>query len=91
MRLPGTINRPNKVKREKGRVEALACVVEFDAERGYPLSLFKRAILPTTTRVVSSTNVTEIRPLASVDEDVSRLEHPRKPKRMSHPVWYRPF
>lgn len=43
MRLPGTINKPNAKKRKKGRVDALAYVVEFDEGRVYDLEMFTPA------------------------------------------------
>jgi P4 family phage/plasmid primase-like protien len=43
MRLPGTINVPNKKKLAKGRVPALARVVEADWSRRYRLEDFPRA------------------------------------------------
>lgn len=42
-RLPGTINLPNKVKRNAGRVAALATVVMFEPERRYALADFTLA------------------------------------------------
>lgn len=43
MRLPGSVNLPNAVKRKKGRVEALASLVEWHDDRVYPLSTFTPA------------------------------------------------
>lgn len=43
LRLPGTINRPDKKKRLKGRTEALAQLVEFDADRVYGIERFTPA------------------------------------------------
>lgn len=42
MRLPGTINLPDAKKRKKGRVKALATLVEFN-DQSYPLSMFTAA------------------------------------------------
>ena len=44
MRLPGTINRPDERKKKKGRVEALAELIEWDDSRIYPLGNFKQAV-----------------------------------------------
>jgi hypothetical protein len=43
MRLVGTINRPDDRKKKKGRVEALAELIEWDDSRVYPLSQFTPA------------------------------------------------
>ena len=43
MRLPGTINIPGEKKRKKGRVNALAKALVFDAKLTYPLSAFTAA------------------------------------------------
>lgn len=43
MRVPGTINQPDKKKVEKGRVPALAQVVEWNAERIYGIEQFVKA------------------------------------------------
>lgn len=43
MRLPGTLNRPNKKKREKGRKIALAKLVEWHRDRVYSLDKFQQA------------------------------------------------
>jgi hypothetical protein len=43
MRLPGTINIPDARKVKKGRVPALAQVVEWNADRVYPLATFTKA------------------------------------------------
>jgi hypothetical protein len=44
MRLPGTLNRPNKRKRDKGQRIALAEVVEFEPERVYDVGQFVKAL-----------------------------------------------
>lgn len=43
MRLPGTVNLPNDVKRKKGRIPALAKLVFFEPERIYALDKFTPA------------------------------------------------
>lgn len=43
MRLPGTINRPDEKKRDKGRTEALAAVIEWHEDRVYDLEQFEMA------------------------------------------------
>ena len=42
MRLPGTVNIPDKKKAEKGRVEALSKLISFDEELVYPLDSFRQ-------------------------------------------------
>jgi len=43
MRLPGTINVPDKRKRQKGRTPTLATLVSFDVGKAHPLSMFTPA------------------------------------------------
>jgi len=43
MRLPGTINLPNKAKREKGCVPVLATLITIDSSRVYALAQFKKS------------------------------------------------
>jgi len=45
MRLPGTINWPDAKKKRKGRVAAVARLIEFHEDRTYPLDQFKPAPL----------------------------------------------
>ena len=45
MRLPGSINHPDKKKKEKGRTEVMAELIEFDESRVYPLNKFTPAPL----------------------------------------------
>jgi hypothetical protein len=43
MRLPGTLNRPDKQKRNRGRTIALATLVEFHEDRVYTLEQFEKS------------------------------------------------
>lgn len=56
MRLPGTINVPNKKKRERGRVPTLAKIVDADWSRAYPLSSFEPAPPPTPSALPKGDN-----------------------------------
>jgi len=67
MRLPGTVNRPNKRKREKGRVEELAKMIKGSGKT-YDLKEFTAApVVQNDSQQFSSTTVT-------VSENVARLE-----------------
>jgi hypothetical protein len=56
LRLPGTINYPSAKKKERGRVEALAELIEFDPSRVYKIEQFTKTDVekkkPTDTSVV---------------------------------------
>ena len=45
MRIPGTINLPDKKKLDRGRVACVASLVEWHDDRVYPLSMFPKAHL----------------------------------------------
>lgn len=69
MRLPGSVNRPDAKKAKKGRVPALAQVVEWNAERVYPLTTF--------TKAAPSAQVNADAPAPKVNADsVRTLQHP---------------
>lgn len=72
MRLPGTINLPDAKKAKKGRVPALAEVVEWNAERVYPLAMFTKAAPSAQVKADGSgapkVNAANARALGDVDE-----------------------
>lgn len=76
MRLPGTINIPGEKKRKKGRVPALARVVEADWSRRYRLEDFQPAPKVATTVGGSApkVDVTAI-PAADVDLEALPISH----------------
>lgn len=57
MRIPGTINIPNEVKKRKGRVAALASIVEWIGTK-YPLTAFTKA--PTKIQQVSTPGMEQL-------------------------------
>lgn len=80
MRLPGTINRPDKRKLEKGRVEVLAELVEF-SDTAYPLTEFAQANLVQSkdagmggnSRIKVSGNIKRIDDINDLGDKVSDL------------------
>lgn len=78
MRLPGTVNRPTKKKREKGRVEALAEVMWFDDE-ALPIERFTPASklqtgddgMPGAKKVRISGNVRPLDGIEDLDQHVA--------------------
>lgn len=82
MRLPGTINRPDKRKLEKGRVPMLAKLVEWHDDRVYPITNFTQATPVQTetkgfgsasTKVRVSGNVKRIDDINELGNKVSDL------------------
>jgi hypothetical protein len=76
LRLPGTINWPNRTKRQRGRVPTLARLVEIDLGRVYDIEEFTARDLPATlsARRVSASRAQTSRPQTSgaAAERVSR-------------------
>ncbi|MCC6230041.1 MAG: hypothetical protein IT432_12555 [Phycisphaerales bacterium] len=71
MRLPGSINLPDAKKAKKGRVPALAQVVEWNAERVYPLATFTKAAPSaqvSADTLAPKVNADDVRTLAEVDD-----------------------
>lgn len=79
MRLPGTLNRPDAKKRKKGRVLALASVVEFNDSQ-HDLAGFEKASAVATPSkgapVVVSIDTANVKRFASVD-DIPELRDAR--------------
>lgn len=57
MRIPGTINLPNEVKKRKGRIASLASIVEWIGAK-YPLTLFTKA--PTKIQQLSAPGMEQL-------------------------------
>ncbi|MXO62522.1 virulence-associated E family protein [Qipengyuania oceanensis] len=71
MRLPGTVNWPNKKKRDDGRKPRLATVLEYDDKRVYPLGEFTAAPRKDAAPTTGQAKVQLDRvppPLANLDE-----------------------
>jgi hypothetical protein len=70
MRVPGTINRPDKRKLEKGRVPTLARLIEFHDDRVYPLNKFAQASPVQTEAKGFASNAVKV----EVSENVKRVD-----------------
>lgn len=74
LRLPGTINKPDKKKQDKGRVPTLAEVVEWHEDRVYTINQFTKAVPAQTPS--GTTAATKAAPAVSIDtSSVKRLRH----------------
>jgi hypothetical protein len=73
MRLPDTVNLPNKTKRDQGRVEAPTKLVEANWDRTYTLADFRPAPQPGAPGP-SKGATAPARPLFAEDLDLSALE-----------------
>lgn len=69
MRLPGTVNRPDKKKLRKGRKEALAQVIEWDDGRTYSIKQFKQSPMAQAVAERNAVQISDIiKRLSSVNE-----------------------
>lgn len=82
MRLPGTVNIPDAKKRNKGRVEALAELVECNDFR-YPLSAFQQAPKREAERLAPATSGHSVQ----LSGEVSRLESVDELDKWGVPGW----
>lgn len=99
MRLPGTINRPTAKKRKKGRVEALAELVEWHDDRVYPISSFLQApriraadgidaptaapVIPGNVQRLSSVDDLPEKVPQEIRDTIVRGESPKDPSRFA--------
>jgi hypothetical protein len=72
MRLPGTVNWPNKEKRKRGRVPRLASVVEFTGQ-SHPLAKFQAAKAPAEEK--GSSDVAKSKGNEKLSGEVRRLNN----------------
>ncbi|HKX80110.1 MAG TPA: VapE domain-containing protein [Novosphingobium sp.] len=72
LRLPGSVNLPNKKKRDAGRPARPTAIVELHPDRIYPLSAFRCAPADAPTKADGITRVPiprgDVRPLDDIDE-----------------------
>jgi len=75
LRLPGTVNWPSKLKREKkGRRPALATIVHLDPDRLYELREFLQAPEVQVAPELSRTSRRKMKPRVEVGGNIRRLE-----------------
>lgn len=75
LRLPGTINQPDVKKQKKGRVPALAEVVEWHDDRVYDIEQFVKAPMVQSSSGTSSTPGVGNAPRIKAPANISRLGH----------------
>ena len=83
MRLPGTINHPDKKKRERGRVPVLATLYEWDTERAYDISEFQPLESDGESRKQTNPAATEFAIPKNVErlKDINKLDKWHVPSR----------
>lgn len=85
LRLPGTINLPNKKKRKDGRTARPSSIVELHAERVYSLADFRA--VPVEERGRPARKASPGRAATPAKDDVQRLSDPAELERWCVPLW----
>lgn len=86
LRLPGTINLPNRKKRKGGRVERASSIVELHPERRYSLADFRPVPIATNGKTPAAPGGGAA---PAARDDVTRLDNPDALERWGVPPWAR--